>query len=43
MVADAAERRAPNKVTTWARELASAVHGFHHDCWVVADDVRAAS
>jgi arginyl-tRNA synthetase len=39
VVADAAERRAPNKVTTWARELASAVHGFHHDCWVVADDV----
>src|SRR3954470_1197704 len=39
MVADAAERRAPNKITTWARELASAVHGFHHDCWVVAEDV----
>jgi arginyl-tRNA synthetase len=39
VVGDAAERRAPNKVTTWARELASAVHGFHHDCWVVADDV----
>jgi arginyl-tRNA synthetase len=39
VVADAADRRAPNKVTTWSRELASAVHGFHHDCWVVADDV----
>ena len=39
VVLDAAARRAPNKVTTWARELASAVHGFHHDCWVVADDV----
>lgn len=39
VVVDAADRRAPNKVTTWSRELASAVHGFHHDCWVVADDV----
>jgi arginyl-tRNA synthetase len=39
VVLDACERRAPNKVATWARELASAVHGFHHDCWVVADDV----
>jgi arginyl-tRNA synthetase len=39
VVADAAARRAPNKITTWSRELASAVHGFHHDCWVVADDV----
>ncbi len=39
VVSDAAERRAPNKVSNWARELASAIHGFHHDCWVVADDV----
>jgi arginyl-tRNA synthetase len=39
VVLDAATRRAPNKITTWAREMASAVHGFHHDCWVVADDV----
>jgi arginyl-tRNA synthetase len=39
VVIDAAARRAPNKLTTWARELAAAVHGFHHDCWVVADDV----
>jgi arginyl-tRNA synthetase len=41
VVLDAAARRAPNKLTTWSRELASAVHGFHHDCWVVADDVAA--
>ncbi len=41
VVLDAAARRAPNKITTWSRELASAVHGFHHDCWVVADDVAA--
>jgi arginyl-tRNA synthetase len=39
VVLEAAARRAPNKITTWAREMASAVHGFHHDCWVVADDV----
>jgi arginyl-tRNA synthetase len=36
---DSAERRSPNRISTWARELAAAVHGFHHDCWVVSDDV----
>ena len=41
VVADACLRRAPNKLVTWVRELAGAVHGFHHDCWVVADDVPA--
>jgi arginyl-tRNA synthetase len=39
VVLDACERRAPHKLATWSREMASAVHGFHHDCWVVADDV----
>ena len=39
VVLDACDRRAPNKVVTWSRELAAAVHGFHHDCWVVAADV----
>ena len=39
VVVEATERRAPNKVVTWSRELAAAVHGFHHDCWVVAEDV----
>ena len=39
VITEAADRRAPNKLATWTRELASAVHGFHHDCWVVADDV----
>ncbi len=39
VVLDAADRRAPNKLTTWTRQMAGAVHGFHHDCWVVADDV----
>jgi arginyl-tRNA synthetase len=39
VVGEAYERRSPSKVVTWLRELAAAVHGFHHDCWVVADDV----
>ncbi len=36
----AADQRAPHKVTTWLRELAAAVHGFHHDCPVVRTDVE---
>lgn len=39
VVLDAMERRAPNKVTTWTRELAGAFHGFHHDCYVMGNDV----
>ena len=39
VVEEATQRRAPNKVVTWLRDLAAAVHGFHHDCWVIADDV----
>jgi arginyl-tRNA synthetase len=31
--------RAPHKVTTWVRELAAALHGFYHDCYVVAPSV----
>jgi arginyl-tRNA synthetase len=31
--------RAPHRVTTWVRELAGAVHGFYHDCYVVAPSV----
>ena len=27
--------RAPHRITTWARALAGAVHGFHHDCRVL--------
>jgi len=34
----AARERAPHKVTTWVRELASAVHGFYHDCPVLSPD-----
>jgi arginyl-tRNA synthetase len=42
----AARERAPHKVTTWVRELASAVHGFYHDCPILSpdtpDDLRQA-
>jgi arginyl-tRNA synthetase len=34
----AARERAPHKVTTWVRDLASAVHGFYHDCPVLHPD-----
>ncbi len=35
----ACTERAPHRIATWARELASAFHGFYHDCPVLADDV----
>ena len=45
-VALAARERAPHKVTTWVRELASSVHGFYHDCPILSpdtpDDLRQA-
>ena len=31
--------RAPHKITTWVRELAGAVHGFYHDCYVLGEGV----
>ncbi len=31
--------RAPQKITTWVRDLAAAYHGFQHDCPVLRDDV----
>ena len=34
----AARERAPHKVTTWVRELASSVHGFYHDCPILSPD-----
>ncbi|MFN8053057.1 MAG: arginine--tRNA ligase [Acidimicrobiales bacterium] len=37
----AARERAPHKVTTWLRELASEIHGFYHDCPILRDDVDA--
>ena len=42
VVADAAADRAPTKVTTWVRRLASCFHGFYHDCPILADDVDPA-
>jgi arginyl-tRNA synthetase len=40
VVADACEARAPHRVTTWVRDLASAFHGFYHDCYVVSEFVE---
>ena len=31
--------RAPHKITTWVRELASAFQGFYRDCPILRDDV----
>ncbi len=31
--------RAPHKISTWVRELAGAVHGFYHDCYVLGDGI----
>jgi len=42
VVASAAVDRAPTKVTTWVRQLASCFHGFYHDCPILADDVDPA-
>ncbi len=35
----AARERAPHKLVTWVRELATAFHGFFADCYVVAESV----
>ena len=39
VVATACRDRAPHKVTTWVRELATAFQGFYHDCPILRDDV----
>ncbi len=39
----AARERAPHKVTTWLRGLASEIHGFYHDCPILRDDVDDAT
>ncbi len=36
-VATACADRAPHRIATWVRELAGAVHGFYHDCYVLGD------
>ncbi len=33
--------RAPHKITTWVRELATAFQGFYHDCPILRDDIEA--
>ena len=40
VVADAAETRAPQKISTWVRDFARAVHGFYRDCRVITDDAE---
>ncbi len=37
-VSEAADLRAPHRVTTWVRELAKHFHGFYRDCRVISDD-----
>lgn len=39
VVAIACRERSPHKIITWVRELASAFHGFYHDCYVVGDGI----
>jgi arginyl-tRNA synthetase len=39
VVAEAAELRAPHRVTTWVRDFAARFHGFYRDCRVITDDV----
>ncbi|MHB8466606.1 MAG: arginine--tRNA ligase [Acidimicrobiales bacterium] len=39
VIADATDARAPQRVTTWVRQLAAGIHGFYHDCYVVAPTV----
>lgn len=33
----AVREREPHRITTWVRDLAGCVHGFYHDCPVLAD------
>jgi arginyl-tRNA synthetase len=39
-IAEAADGRAPQKVSTWVREFAGEFHGFYRDCKVLSDDVE---
>jgi arginyl-tRNA synthetase len=38
-VAEAAEMRAPHRLTTWVRDFAKDFHSFYRDCRVITDDV----
>ncbi len=35
---EAAETRAPQKISTWVRDFAAEFHGFYRDCKVLSDD-----
>lgn len=35
----ACREQAPHQVTTWVRDMASAFHGFYHDCRVMGDGI----
>jgi arginyl-tRNA synthetase len=37
-IAEAADVRAPQKVSTWVRDFAAEFHGFYRDCKVLSDD-----
>ena len=39
-VHEAAETRAPQKISTWARDFAAVFHGFYRDCKVFTDDAE---
>jgi arginyl-tRNA synthetase len=39
-VRDAADLRAPQKVSTWVREFASRFHSFYRECRVITDDAE---
>ena len=39
-VHEAAEVRAPQKISTWARDFAGEFHGFYRDCKVLSDDAE---
>lgn len=36
----ACTERAPHRITTWVRELASAFHGFYRDCPILRSDIE---
>jgi arginyl-tRNA synthetase len=40
VVARACQELAPHQVTAWVRDLASAFHGFYHDCRVFGDGMH---
>jgi arginyl-tRNA synthetase len=40
VVTSACVDRTPHRITTWVRDLAGAVHGFYHDCYVLGDGIE---